>query len=75
MAKRASDVVVRAYDLGGFGDIAGAMRVASFLQRQGLATDLKASNDSALEKMHILKPDTPLCTSDLAEGSGHEYVR
>lgn len=57
MAKRATDVVVRAYDLGGFGDIAGAMRVASFIQRNGLVVKIAPSSSSALEKLRILNPD------------------
>ncbi len=68
MAKRDPEVVVRAYDLGGFGDIAGAMRVASFLQRGGKVTQLKATSDSALKKMQILIPDTPFTRDSYGEG-------
>ncbi len=57
MVKPKSDVIVRAYDLGGFGDIAGAMRVASHLQRTGAETEIRATSASALEKLRILKPD------------------
>jgi len=63
MAKKTPEVNVRAYDLGGFGDIAGAMRVASFLQRRGLPTQITYCQDSAQDKLRILNPDTPVRVS------------
>src|SRR3989338_741541 len=49
--------LVRAYDLGGFGDIAGAMRVASYFQRTGIHTCLDPKSESARKKLTILSPD------------------
>ncbi len=54
------DAVVRAYDLGGYGDIAGAMRVASYLQRIGIETAIQPTSLGALEKLTVLNPDVLL---------------
>ncbi len=48
---------VRVYDLGGFGDIAGAMRVASHLHRVGHSVELSPKSASAHQKLKILQPD------------------
>jgi hypothetical protein len=56
------DVEVRAYDLGGFGDIAGALRVASHLARQGKSVVVRPTTRSAAEKLTILGPDVPAST-------------
>src|SRR3972149_4057242 len=53
----APSAIVRAYDLGGFGDIAGAIRIASFLQKTGIDTNIKAKSKSAFQKLEVLKPD------------------
>ena len=60
MSKNSVDVEVRAYDLGGYGDIAGAIRLASHLQRTGLTTVLYATSESALSKARTLQPDVPI---------------
>ncbi len=57
MVAVSSEVVVRAYDLGGFGDIAGAMRVASHMSKVGLETKISAKGKSAFNKLLILRPD------------------
>lgn len=62
--------VVRAYDLGGFGDIAGAMRVASFLQRTGIPTTIKAKSESALRKLEVLNPDVEYGLDGTQNGNG-----
>ncbi len=54
------EVQVRAYDLGGFGDIAGALRVASHLKKHGFDVGINPSSGSALSKLHILVPDVPI---------------
>jgi len=54
-----ADVEVRAYDLGGFGDIAGALRVASHLQRTGVSVTINPKSESAGQKLTILHPDVP----------------
>ena len=54
------EVEVRAYDRGGFGDIAGAMRVASHLNRGGLPTFIKPTSQSAFQKLKILESDSPV---------------
>ena len=56
--------IVRAYDLGGFGDIAGAMRVASHLQRTGVPTKIKTKSKGAMQKLKILKPDVDYSFSE-----------
>lgn len=65
-----ASTVVRAYDLGGFGDIAGAMRVASFLQRTGIDTRIKAKSKSALEKLQILNPDVEFSLNGDGKNNG-----
>ncbi|MBI2667017.1 hypothetical protein HYX13_05380 [Candidatus Woesearchaeota archaeon] len=60
MKETSIDVEVRAYDLGGYGDIAGAIRLASHLQRTGFNTVLYAASDSALSKARTLQPDVPI---------------
>lgn len=55
-----SDVEIRAWDLGGFGDIAGAMRTASHIQSGGLVTRLVSTSPSAADKLGILAPDVPV---------------
>ena len=57
--------IVRAYDLVGFGDIAGAMRVASHLLRTGTAVEIRAKSDSALQKLRLLNPDVSYGLNDL----------
>ena len=51
------DVVVRAYDLGGYGDIAGALRVTEYLARQGLKIGILPASKSAKEKLLSLEPN------------------
>jgi hypothetical protein len=60
------DVVVRAYDLGGYGDIAGAMRVASHCDKIGLRTRVLPKSESALSKLLTLGPDTKFDTESNA---------
>ncbi len=50
-------VIIRAWDLGGFGDIAGAMRVASHISSGGLEVIIRATGFSAARKLAILQPD------------------
>ena len=70
MAKSAeSDVIVRAYDLGGFGDIAGATRLASFLNIIGLDTKIKATSSSALEKLKLLRPDVTFGNGEIKDNN------
>ncbi len=66
MAKKTPEVNIRAYDLGGFGDIAGAMRVASFLQKRGLQTQMTYCQKSAYNKLRILNPDTTIKANNTA---------
>jgi|SRR3989344_803656 len=65
MAKHSPNVIVRAYDLGGFGDIAGAMRVASYFNRSGLEVQIKGTSPSALQKLGVLKPDVHYGNGDI----------
>jgi len=51
------DVIVRAYDLGGFGDIAGALRVTDYLARQGKSVGVLPIGDSARTKLNVLAPN------------------
>ena len=67
------EVVVRAYDLGGFGDIAGAMRVASHFQRTGTKTLIKGTSHSAVEKLEILSPDVNFKESQV--GSDNHVIK
>lgn len=51
------NTTVRAYDLGGFGDVAGAMRVASHLQKIGTKAKILPVTTSVAQKLAILGPD------------------
>jgi hypothetical protein len=63
------EIRVRAYDLGGFGDIAGAMRVASYLQKLGIPTDIQAKSASALAKLGLLQPDVRFSLNGSNQGT------
>ena len=54
------DVQVRTWDLGGYGDIAGAMRTASHIRYGGLETAIIPTSGGALRKLMILSPDVPI---------------
>lgn len=50
-------IIVRAYDLGGYGDIAGALRVTDYLASQGKNAHILPMSDDASDKIDILEPD------------------
>ncbi|GEM_PF-4915876 len=56
------EVVVRAYNLGGYGDMAAAMRVASHLQHSGIRTAILATSPDVFRVLQILSPDVPVIT-------------
>jgi hypothetical protein len=75
MAKKDTEVIVRAYDLGGFGDVAGAMRMASYLSRQGFRTKIKSFSPSALSKLQILNPDVTFGNGDIDNEFEHNIKK
>ncbi|MEK6968713.1 MAG: hypothetical protein AABX51_08895 [Nanoarchaeota archaeon] len=60
MSSGSLDVEIRAYDLGGFGDVAAALRTASYLKRLGISTAIRATSLTAFDKLHLLIPDVPV---------------
>lgn len=71
------DVQIRAWDLGGFGDIAGAMRTASHVQRGGMNAAIVPTSEGARKKLDILLPDVSVSTQ-LTDGlqvdvAGHYF--
>jgi len=56
-------IVVRAYDLGGFGDIAGALRVTDYLSKLGNNVGIRPMSNSAKQKIDLLAPNYPHITN------------
>lgn len=72
------DIIVRAYDLGGYGDIAGALRVTDYLARTGNNAGILPMSPSAREKLeqlaphyqHTLSENSPKCKL-IVDVAGH----
>lgn len=58
--KAARPVQVRVYDLGGYGDVAAAARMASHLAHNGHDVSLVPSHPQVSYKLNVLKPDVPV---------------
>lgn len=74
------DVIVRAYDLGGYGDIAGALRVAEYFSRVGIDVGIMPVSPGAREKLRVLEPHCPYrvvgddySSSILVDVAGHYF--
>lgn len=61
------DVVIRAYDLGGYGDIAGALRVTDYFSRQGIDVGILPDSKGAKEKLLTLEPNCSWIVNQEAE--------
>ncbi len=67
-------ITIRAWDLGGFGDIAGAMRVASHLSSGGLEVIIRATGPGALNKLNILQPDVDVAANQVPDENRYLHV-
>lgn len=63
------DAVVRAYDFGGYGDIAGALRVVDYLNRLDIRTGILPTSDGAVDKLRVLDPGLSHVTYEIPRGA------